>query len=142
MNAYEFAKTLSPARSRAFLKANREIEIRARGEKWAELSRKTEEIRVAFILEHMQEIDAIRENTRQRAQEIQAQINALHLEMDKVREEGREAEMKISVQAYRTPEYKEAEALASAEWHKDQAVYLEKLEALMAKYEQAQKASA
>lgn len=139
---YEFEKTLSPARKRAFSRAQRELADRARGDKWRELSRKSEEARMKFIREHWQEIEAIRQEADRKEQEIKAQIKALYDEQTRVRDEAREAESAITIQAYDTPEYKEARALESEAWKADEVIYQEKLKALMDKYAQAQGVSA
>lgn len=139
---YEFEQSLSPARRRAFSKAQRELADKARGAKWRELSRNSDQVSRAYISEHWQEIEAIREEANRKEQEIKDQIKALYEEQSRIRNEAREAESAITIKAYDTPEYKEARALESAEWRKDEAVYQEKLAELMARYAQAQGVSA
>lgn len=139
---YEFEQSLSPARRRAFSKAQRELADKARGVKWRELSRNSDQASRAYISEHWQEIEAIREEANRKEQEIKDQIKALYEEQTLIREQAREAESAITIKAYDTPAYLEARALESAEWRKDEAIYQEKLAELMARYAQAQGVSA
>lgn len=139
---YEFEQSLSPARRRAFSKTQRELANKARGAKWRELSRNSEQARQVYISEHWHEIEAIRQEADRKEQEIKAQIKALYDEQSRIRNEAREAESAITIKAYDTPAYLEARALESAEWRKDEAIYQEKLAELMARYAQAQGVSA
>ena len=138
---YEFQQSLSPARRRAFIRAQRELQDKARGAKWRELSQAADKAQQAYISEHWHEVEAIRQEADLKEQEIKAQIKALYEKQTRVRDEARSAENAITIKAYDTPAYLEAQALASAEWRKDEAIYQEKLAELMERYAKAQVAN-
>lgn len=138
---YEFEQSLSPARRRAFIRAQRELQDQARGAKWRELSQIADKAQQAYISEHWDEIEAIRQEADLKVQAIKEQIDALYKEQTRVRDEARNAESAITIKAYDTLAYLEAQALASAEWRKDEAIYQEKLAELMERYTKAQVAN-
>ena len=143
INYYKWAKeNLSEPRARAFVKAFRQIEDSRFSDEYYQERNKEDEIRIAFIRSKMEETNAI-------TAAAQAEADALELEAKRLQDQARQIRdvswkkvFQIQGQYADTEEYKAQRQKTSAIWRKDSEAIQPAIEALVAKYQEAQSKSA
>lgn len=143
INYYKWAaENLSPSRARAFVKAFRQIEDSRFSEEYYEARRKEDEIRIAFIRSKSEETNAITAAAQEEAQALEEEGKRLLDKAKQIREAGWKKVFQIQGGYADTDEYKAQREKTSALWQKDNDAIKPAIQALAAKYQEAQTKSA
>lgn len=133
-------QNLSPARARSFIRAMRELENKKFSQEWREENRKLDVIAGKWATENTERVGAVRLKYAGVISELESQIRNLQGRLTEILHQQSEEELTIRTEVYRSEEYDAQQKRASEIWHRDDAIFRPKLEELMRKYEEAQKA--
>lgn len=125
---------LSPSRSRAF-----DDQLAALNRtKWSKetntLANQIDEMRYAYVKSRAEELKTVAEQAHARVQEIEAQIDALRAERQRVLDAKYEAENVITGGFYNTEEYKTHRAIVEELYARDEQAHTPRVLALMQKF--------
>lgn len=134
-NAWAWAKNnLSEKRAAAFYNALRKLDMEKHSKEYWAASRATDAIADEYYQAHFDRVEQIENAAEEQSREIDRQINELYAKQRALREEARNQVTKIRIEAYNTPEYKEADQKMREIGNKEHEAHLPKVAALMQKY--------
>lgn len=143
INYYKWAAdNLSPSRARAFVKAFRQVEDSRFSEEFYEARRKEDEIRIAFVQSKSEETNAITAAAQEEAQALEEEANRLLDKAKQIRDTSWKKVFQIQGGYTETEEYRSQREKTSAIWQKDSEAIKPAIQALVAKYQEAQTRSA